>query len=83
MTTEVDNQIRDRFFEAIAFLVASKQLRGKKTFCAEYNINRGTFYRVEKGEYAFSSPCWLTYLVRDYNISPAWLLTGFGKMLAK
>ena len=80
MQSAVDTAIKDRFFEAINLLVASKVLRGKKTFCDEMGINRGMFYFVETGKCTIR-PSWLTHLVKEYKVSASWLLTGRGKML--
>lgn len=79
-TTEMDNIIRERFFKALREVISRKMIRGKKTFCDDHAINRGTFYYVEKGTYAFTNPSWLTYLVSDFKVSPLWLLTGRGNM---
>ena len=80
MNNSTDDAIKARFFEAVNMLIAMRVIRGKKTFCNDHDINRGTFYYVEKGRYEFSNPSWLTFLVNDYKVSATWLLTGRGKM---
>jgi hypothetical protein len=68
-----------RFFEALYRLKAEKKIRGKQTFTNRYGINRWNMNTLEKEPARdIFQPAWLTYLVRDFNISPAWLLTGEG-----
>lgn len=79
MQTPESQQIVRRFFEALYRLKADRKIRGKQTFTSEYGINRWNLNTLEK------EPCrdifqvaWLSFLVRDYGVSPTWLLTGFG-----
>ena len=69
-----------RFFAAIDRLIADGVLRGLKTFTNKYGINRWNFQSMRKDHAMGGSfhPCWLTFLVRDYKVSPLWLLTGEG-----
>lgn len=70
-----------RFFEALAFLKESRQLRGLKTFTDRYGINRRSLRRLQLNPSTNDfKAAWLTYLVTDYGISPRWLLTGEGQM---
>lgn len=82
MTTEEYNGIVTRFFEALAYLKESHQLRGVKTFCDRYGIHRRTLQRIQKEHSTELRPSWLTCLVRDYGINAQWLLTGEGPMHA-
>lgn len=78
-----DSQIIvDRFFEALALLISEKIIRGKQTFANRYGINRRNLYLLEKDHSRdiFQS-AWLSYLARDYNVSPTWLLLGEGAVL--
>lgn len=73
-----------RFFESIYRLKADKVIRGKQTFTRKYGINRWNFNTLEKEpERDIFQAAWLTYLVRDYNVSARWLLTGEGEFYAK
>lgn len=73
-----------RFFEAIYRLKADKVIRGKQTFTRKYGINRWNFNTLEKEpERDIFQAAWLTYLVRDYNVSARWLLTGEGEFYAR
>lgn len=68
-----------RFFEALYRLKADKKIRGKQTFTREYGINRWNMNTLEKEpERDIFQVSWLKFLVRDYGVSPMWLLTGFG-----
>ena len=82
-TLEAPNII-ERFEIAIYSLKQTKQIRGIKTFTDRYSINRWNFVTAikEKQRKMFDMG-WLTYLVRDYNISAQWLLTGYGDMQKK
>lgn len=70
-----------RFFEALAWLKESRQIRGVKTFTDRYGIHRRSLQRLQKtpGTNDFKA-AWLTYLVVDFGISADWLLTGEGQM---
>jgi hypothetical protein len=79
MQTADSQEIVNRFFEALRRLIAEKKIRGKQTFTNRYGINRWNMITLEKEPSRdIFQPAWLTYLVRDYNISPRWLLTGEG-----
>lgn len=81
MTQEEQNQIVARFFEALAWLKETRQIRGVKTFTDRYGIHRRSLQRLQKdpGTNDFKA-AWLTYLVVDYSINAQWLLTGEGHM---
>jgi hypothetical protein len=81
MTQQEHNDIVRRFFDALESLKASGRLRGLKTFTDRYGIDRSSMVRAKNRpeNYGFKA-VWLTYLVRDYGINAAWLLTGEGQM---
>ncbi|MBD5240474.1 MAG: hypothetical protein HDS59_00070 [Barnesiella sp.] len=79
MQTIESQAIVKRFFEALYRLKADRKIRGKQTFTREYGINRWNLNTLEKEpERDIFQAAWLTYLVKDYDVSPMWLLTGFG-----
>lgn len=80
MSQTADSQIIvRRFFEALYRLKADKKIRGKQTFTREYGINRWNMNTLEKEpERDIFQTAWLYYLVRDFGVSPMWLLTGRG-----
>lgn len=71
-----------RFFEVLDLLKQRRAIRGKKTFCDRYGINRWNMNTClthpDSGMFKLS---WLTYLARDYGVSPDWLLLGRGEPL--
>ncbi len=81
MTPEDHNGIVARFFEAIAELKKERRIGGVATFARNYGISKQRLYDAKKDpiKHGFRA-VWLTYLVRDFNISAAWLLTGEGQM---
>lgn len=79
MQTEESQKIIGRFFDALAQLKSDKRIGGKTPFAEKYNINRRNLYKLEKSyEKDIFQVSWLSYLVRDYNVSAMWLLTGEG-----
>lgn len=79
MQTEESRIIIGRFFDALAQLKSDKRIGGKTPFAEKYNINRRNLYKLEKNyEKDIFQVAWLSYLVRDYNVSAVWLLTGEG-----
>jgi hypothetical protein len=51
-------------------------------FTRKYGLNRWNVNTVKwNPEKSTLKPDWMVYLVRDYNISADWLLTGRGGML--
>ena len=73
-----------RFFDALARLKAQKVIRGTKTFADRYGINRRNLYSLQL-DYSrdIFQTAWLTYLVRDFRVSPAWLLVGQGDFFSR
>ncbi|MFW5594890.1 MAG: hypothetical protein ACOCOI_07995 [Prevotella sp.] len=74
--------IVERFFHALDLLKERRTIRGKKTFCDRYGINRWNMNTClahpDSGMFKLS---WLTYLVRDFEVSADWLLLGRGDPL--
>ncbi len=79
MQTTDSQTISTRFFEALRRLAEYKIIRGRQTFTRRYGINRWNMSTLEKEPTRDSFQLgWLLYLVRDYMISPRWLITGEG-----
>lgn len=71
-----------RFFEALDTLKAERVIHGHATFSSRYDINRRNMMRIHAEPWSdIFQPAWLEYLVRDYKVSPLWLLTGEGSFL--
>lgn len=84
MQTPDSQEIVKRFFEAIYRLKTDRKIRGKQTFTNRYGINRWNMLTLEKEpERDIFQAAWLFYLVRDYGVSPLWLLTGKGDFYEK
>lgn len=84
MQSEESQEVIRRFFLALRTLIADKRISGVQTFTRRYNINRRNFLTEEKSpERDMFQTAWLTVLVRDWGVSPGWLLTGGGKMFKK
>lgn len=80
MQTEDSRVIADRFFAAIQKLKDERVIRGVQTFTRRYGINRRNFITCSRDTSRdIIQLAWLGYLVRDYGVSPAWLLTGEGE----
>ena len=79
MQADENQIITKRFFEALYALKSRGDIRGKQTFTARYGINRWNLNALEKGTGTMTNVqlAWLTYLVRDYDVSARWLLTGY------
>lgn len=81
MNTKDSQDIVKRFFEALYYLKTVGKIRGKQTFTKEHGIDRWNLNKLEKDPSRdIFQPAWLTYLVKDYNISAKWLLTGLGNI---
>ncbi len=71
-----------RFYSALDAVIAKGELRGIQTFCNLYNIDRRNFIMQRKNvetRYLFKLE-WLNIIVKDFNVSPEWLILGVGKM---
>lgn len=82
MDSKLDKQlIIGRFFAALYRLKGERKFRGIQTFCHAHDINRRNLYKLEHNietNDGIFNPAWLTYLVRDHDVSAHWLLTGEG-----
>lgn len=74
--------ITNRFFEALEAIKEQKRIRGLNTFIRKYGLNYRNFVICHRNRSRIKQE-FLTYLVRDYDVSAKWLLTGKGKMFTK
>lgn len=78
-------EIVERFCQAIERLKQDKCIGGLKTITERYGINRWNFISLRKEPqeyYGRFRSSWIAYLVRDYKVSPYWLLLGDGDFYA-
>jgi len=77
-------EIIERFYEAIDEIITMRKIRGVQTFCNLYDIDKRNFYAQRKDmSRGWFKVSWLHPLVKEYNVSADWLLTGRGKMFTK
>lgn len=50
-------EIQRRFFTALELVIASKQLKGLKTFCENHDLNRTKYSRIKMN--------WISHLKRQ------------------
>lgn len=81
INTDEATAITKRFFFAIEYLVIQKKLRGLGTFAKKYNINYWNLYTLRKEpERRILKVEYIAYLVKDYEISPWYILFGTGSI---
>lgn len=83
---KVDNNqdtlaIVSRFFGAIDRLREDGVIGGLKTITDRYGLNRWNIITMRKDPVMCGGfrAAWLSYIVRDYKVSPFWLLLGDGE----
>lgn len=73
--------ITKRFFLAIDVLITQRKIRGLNSFAQKYNINYWNLCTLKKEpERRVLKVEYISYLVRDFKISPKYLLLGVGTM---
>lgn len=80
--------VQQRFFQAIDALIAKSELAGLQTFCNDYGLHRAKYSNLRSAvrdplhdaRYKFVDIDALIYVVRDFKVSPEWLLLGKGNM---
>ena len=84
MNNPESTKIINRFYEVIELLKQTKQIRGIKTFKDRYDINRWNFITVSKNpESDMFQLIWISHLIKDFNVSAEWIMTGKGEMFVK
>jgi hypothetical protein len=80
MDSEIGQQIIDRFFEAVDYLISQKKLRGVNTLAKLMGVDGATLRKLRSHETHSIKPEFMYYLVVSYGVSAEWLLTGRGEM---
>jgi hypothetical protein len=81
-------KIQKRFFQALEMAIQDGVISGLKGFCKDHDLNRIKYQRIKtalqnpEAEYLYKiiDLDALTYICKDYNVSPEWLLLGRGEM---
>lgn len=69
--------VTKRFFQAIDALILLGEIRGLKTFCTKYQINRGNLQKVKDNPMVYALQTeYMVYIIKDYWVSAHWLMTG-------
>ena len=77
-------KIIERFYQALDQVIASKLIRGKKTFCDRHGIDRWNLNTVrKKPESDMFQLSWISALCNDFGISVEWIMTGKGGMFVE
>ena len=75
--------ITKRFFHAIDALIVQRKLRGLNTFAQRYNINYWNLCTLRKEpERRVLKVEYVSFLVRDFGVSPTYILLGVGSIMA-
>ena len=83
----VAREVQKRFFDALDLLIESGQIKGLQSFCSDYDLHRPKYSNIRTAirnpqnpgtGYKLIDIDALSYLVKDYNVSADWLLSGQG-----
>jgi len=75
--------ITKRFFHAIDVLIVQRKMRGLNTFAQKYNINYWNLCTLRKEpERRVLKVEYVSFLVRDFGVSPTYILLGVGSIMA-
>lgn len=73
-----------RYFSAFDTLRENGKIKSITAYCEKYHIDKRHFYVQRKDPYkGFFEVGWLLSLIRDYGVSPSWLLTGYWDMFGE
>jgi hypothetical protein len=80
-------EAQKRFFVAFNDLISRKKIEGLTQFCREYNLHKPKYVRLRQAymeskatDYRHVDMDAFIFIVRDYDVSAEWLLTGRGDM---
>ena len=83
-------EVQNRFFQALELILEAGMEKNFTAFCKENNLlrprytyMRNAYRNASESNYKIIDVDALVALVRKYNISAQWLLTGVGPMLKK
>jgi hypothetical protein len=74
--------ITKRFFIAIDYLIAKREIRGLNTFANMHNLNYWNLYTLRKEpERRVLKVDYIAFLAKDFNISLEYLIFGVGSII--
>lgn len=77
-------EIINRFYQAINMLIDNGTLKSKRAFALANGIEYTSFSRCEREQESDRFQlAWIAYLVKDYPINVAWIMTGEGGMFTR
>lgn len=76
--TLLSKEIAERFYFTLDELKRLRIIRGIATFAKRYDIDRRNFATARR--IGSVNVAWIAHVVRDYNISPDYILNGVGGM---
>ena len=75
-------EITERFFIAIQYLKEQRKIRGIEDFANRYGLSQSYLSDIKSHTDSRSIKVeYIMYLVRDFDISPTWILIGVGNIL--
>ena len=81
MNTPVRKQILERLYCALDAIIAMKKIRGVKTYCRLYEIDRRNLIANRKDlDRGWFQVSWMYPKVKDFGVNAKWLMLGAGKM---
>jgi hypothetical protein len=84
MNTDITKHVMERFYSALDAIIAKGDIRGVNTYCRLYDIDRRNFLAQRKDlDRGWFQVSWLYPMVKEYDVSAEWLLTGSGRMFKK
>lgn len=84
MQSPQSQEIVERFFKALQFLIDDGRIKSRNSFCTEYGFVQSHLWRQEADpSRKIFEMAWMTPLVTEYDISARWLMTGEGTMVFK
>lgn len=77
---EINIEVCNRFFDALARLKEDKIIRGMQPFTERYGYDRRNMLQQRREPTRGKMrPSWLVHLVEDFKVNPIWLLLGDGE----
>lgn len=76
-----EHAIVRRFFIGVFYVVSRYNMHGFRTFCELHGMDTANMDRLIREPHKKFYPKYLTILVKEYDFSAHWLITGEGPMI--